>query len=386
MKITIIGAGYVGLSLSTLLAQKHEVYAVDINKTTIDLINSRKSPIGDDLISEFFETKDLNLVAGFFDEKIISESEVVIISTPTSYDPNTNQFDTQSVEDNLGLVSKLNTKALVIIKSTVPVGFTSKMRDKFENKNITFSPEFLREGNALKDNLYPSRIIMGETDNVFEDQILQALVDLSLNNPEVIKMDSTDAEAVKLFSNTYLAMRVSFFNELDTFSELKDLNTKNIIKGVSLDPRIGDFYNNPSFGYGGYCLPKDTKQLLYNFDDVPQNLIEAIVKSNETRKNHISKVIAEKEPKTVGIYRLVMKSGSDNFRDSAIFDIINNLLELGIKIVIYEPNLSKLDNYKFESNIEDFLKASDIIIANRIDDNIKGHEEKVYSRDIFSRD
>lgn len=386
MKFTIVGTGYVGLSLSVLISQKYDVTAVDINETIVDLINNKQSPISDSYISEFLSTKILRLKASLPEPGMYRDSDIVIISTPTSYDPDTNQFDTSSVEMILTNVYKENSEALVIIKSTVPVGFTNRMIEEFKGLSIVFSPEFLREGNALYDNLNPSRIIVGFSKHPLTEKFGSILKSLALNDPEILIMESIEAEAVKLFSNTYLAMRVSFFNELDTFSEVKGLNTYNIVKGVSLDPRIGDFYNNPSFGYGGYCLPKDTKQLLYNFNDVPQNLIEAIVKSNETRKQHISDVILETGSKVVGIYRLTMKTGSDNFRDSAIFDVITKLKDNNIEVIVYEPNLQEYKGLELSNDLEYFLETSDLIIANRIDSILNPVHDKVYSRDLFMRD
>ena len=388
MKIAIAGTGYVGLSLATLLSQKNEVYALDIIPEKVEMINKRISPIKDEKIEEFFKTKELNLKATLDYKEAFKDAKFIIISTPTNYDENLNYFDTSSVEDIIQKVISMNIDTTMVIKSTIPVGFTEMIKKKYNINNIMFSPEFLREGKALYDNLYPSRIIVGEKSKRAEE-FANALKEVSLKEDVIIKyMNSTEAEAVKLFANTYLALRVSYFNELDTYAELKGLNTQDIIEGVSLDPRIGDYYNNPSFGYGGYCLPKDTKQLLANYNNVPQNLIEAIVKSNKTRKEHIINMILKKQPKVVGIYRLTMKANSDNFRASAISDIINGLMEKDIKILIYEPTLDKLtyNNCTVVKDFEEFKNVTDVILVNRIDENIKKVNNKIYTRDLYARD
>lgn len=389
MKITIAGTGYVGLSLATLLSQKHEVVALDIIPEKVEQINHRISPISDEYIEKFFKEKTLNLRATLDYHDAFKDADFIIISTPTNYDPEQNFFDTSSVEDIIQKVKDTeNSNATIIIKSTIPVGFTENIRQKYSLKSIFFSPEFLREGKALYDNLYPSRIIVG--DNTPEaHKFAELLVDASAKpDVPVLFMNSTEAEAVKLFANTYLALRVAYFNELDTYAESKNLNPKDIVAGVSLDPRIGNYYNNPSFGYGGYCLPKDTKQLLANYKNVPQNLISAIVTANDTRKQFITDEIIKQNPKVVGIYRLTMKSESDNFRSSAIQDIIKNLVSKGIEVLIYEPTLSSgvFDGVPVTHDVDDFKKSSSIIVANRIDDALRDVKEKVYTRDLFSRD
>lgn len=388
MKISIAGTGYVGLSLATLLSQKHEVVALDIVPEKVEQINNRISPISDEYIEKFFKEKNLNLRATLDYKDAFDGADFIIISTPTNYDPERNFFDTSSVEDIIEKAKSMEAKATIVIKSTIPVGFTEKTKKKYSLSDLFFSPEFLREGKALYDNLYPSRIIVG--DKTPEAHIFaELLVDAAEKpNVPVLFMNSTEAEAVKLFANTYLALRVAYFNELDTYAESKDLNAKDIIAGVSLDPRIGDYYNNPSFGYGGYCLPKDTKQLLANYKDVPQNLISAIVTANDTRKNFVVSEILAKNPKTVGIYRLTMKSGSDNFRSSAIQDIIHKLVSNGTQVIIYEPTL---DNQKFDSvpvthNLEKFKNASSIIVANRLEDVLQDVKDKVFTRDLYGRD
>lgn len=384
MKIAVAGTGYVGLSLATLLSKKNEVYAYDINEEKIKLINNRISPIKDEYIEKYFKTKKLNLKATQNYKEAFKSAKFIIISTPTNYDEKTNSFDTSSVEDVIKKVIEINKEAIMIIKSTVPVGFTENIKQKYKTENIIFSPEFLREGNALYDNLYPSRIIIGEKSKraqIFANLLKEVCLKTDV---EIKYMNSTEAEAVKLFANTYLALRVAFFNELDTYAELKELNTKDIIEGVCLDPRIGEYYNNPSFGYGGYCLPKDTKQLLANYNDVPQNIITAIVQANETRKNHIVNMINKKNKKTIGIYRLTMKKESDNFRESAIIDIIKKLKEK--EIIIYEPTL-KIKTYngcKVINDIKKFNEESEIIIVNRKDKNVKQLTKEIYTRDIFN--
>ncbi len=388
MKIAVAGTGYVGLSLATLLSEKNEVVALDVIPEKVDKINNRISPIKDEYIEEFFKTKKLNLRATLDFREAFQDAEYIIISTPTNYDDVTNYFDTSSVEDIIEKVISMGVKTTMIVKSTVPVGFIDNMKAKYHIDNIIFSPEFLREGKALYDNLYPSRIIVGEKSERAE-KFANLLKDSALKDDVVIKyMNNTEAEAVKLFANTYLALRVSYFNELDTYAELKGLNTKDIIEGIGLDPRIGDHYNNPSFGYGGYCLPKDTKQLLANYDQVPQNIIEAIVKSNDTRKDHITDMVCKKNPNVVGIYRLTMKTDSDNFRASAIQGIIERLKKKKMSIVIYEPTLNEeiFNECKIIHDLEEFKNISDIILANRLDDNLKQVSKKVYTRDLYSRD
>lgn len=388
MKIAVAGTGYVGLSLAVLLSQHNEVYALDIMKEKVDMINNHISPIRDNEIEDYLKNKKLNLKATLDYKEAFKDAKYIVISTPTNYDDKTNKFDTSSVEDTIEKVISMNLDTTIIIKSTIPVGFTEKMKDKYGIDNIIFSPEFLREGSALYDNLYPSRIILGEKSKRAE-KFANLLKEGALKeNIDVKFMGNTEAEAVKLFSNTYLALRVAYFNELDTYCELKGLNTKQIIEGVGLDPRIGSHYNNPSFGYGGYCLPKDTKQLLANYKDVPENLIEAIVKSNDTRKTHIAEMIISKNPKVVGIYRLTMKTDSDNFRSSAIQGVIQNLKKSNVEIIIYEPTLEddEFNDCKVIHDFDEFKKCSDIIIANRLEDALKDCKDKVYTRDLYSRD
>jgi len=388
MKIAVAGTGYVGLANAVLLAQHNEVIALDIIQEKVDMLNKRQSPIVDQDIEEFLATKKLNLKATTNPEEVFKDAEFIIVSTPTNYDPEQNFFDTSSVESVINDVLSINPKATMIIKSTVPVGYTEQVRQKFNTDNIIFSPEFLREGKALYDNLYPSRIIVGEqSERAKEFANLLAEGAIREDIP-ILYTDSTEAEAIKLFANTYLAMRVSFFNELDTYAELNGLDTKQIIEGVGHDPRIGSHYNNPSFGYGGYCLPKDTKQLKANFKDIPNELINAIVDSNDTRKKHVSDMILKRDPKKVGIYRLTMKTGSDNFRQSAIQDVINQMYEAGVEVVIYEPVLeeNEFDGLEVIKSIDEFKKVSDVIVANRLDEDIKDVREKVYTRDLFSRD
>lgn len=388
MKIAVAGTGYVGLSIATLLSQKNEVVALDIIPEKVEMINNRISPIKDKEIEEYLKNKNLNLRATLDYKEAFEGAEFIVISTPTNYDDVQNYFDTSSVEDIIKKVISMNIDTTMVVKSTIPVGFIKNMKEKYNIDNIMFSPEFLREGRALYDNLYPSRIIVGEKSERAE-KFANLLKEGALKEDIIIKyMDSTEAEAVKLFANTYLALRVAYFNELDTYAETKGLNAKDIIEGVCLDPRIGNQYNNPSFGYGGYCLPKDTKQLLANYKDVPQNLIEAIVNANKTRKDFITDEILKTKPKTVGIYRLTMKAGSDNFRSSAIQDIIKNLRANNVNVVIYEPTLkqTEFDGFEVISDIEKFKEMSSIILANRQEDILSDVKDKVYTRDLFSRD
>ncbi len=385
-KITVVGAGYVGMSLSVLLSQSNEVVVLDIDKSRVAKINSKKSTIKDTLIDEYLHNKQLNLRATNDAKEAFEDSNYIIIATPTDYDVSKKYFDTSSVEEVIEQVNKYNSLALIIIKSTIPIGYTKKLCKKYDTDRIVFSPEFLREGSALHDNLYPSRIIIGSK-NEKAINFLNILKNESLdNNTQVLAMDSVEAESVKLFANSYLALRVSFFNELDSFALQNNLNPKDIIDGVSLDSRIGNYYNNPSFGYGGYCLPKDTQQLLSNFEGVPQNIIKSIVDSNNTRKNYIYSHVKQFSPSTIGLYRLVMKADSDNFRFSAIQDIAEIFHSEGCNIVVYEPAIeSELteQGYRVINSIEDFKRVSDVVLANRTDAELDDISEKVFSRDLY---
>lgn len=386
MKIAVAGTGYVGLSIATLLAQHNDVVAVDVILEKVEMLNRKESPIEDKEIKEYL--KKVDLVATLDWKEAYKDAEYVVVAAPTNYDDVTNKFDTCAVEDVISKVLSCNEKATIVVKSTIPVGYTKEVNAKFNTDRVIFSPEFLREGKALYDNLYPSRIVVGEQSErarVFAELLKEGAIKQDV---EILFTDSTEAEAIKLFANTYLALRVSYFNELDTYCEVKGLDTEQIIRGIGLDPRIGSYYNNPSFGYGGYCLPKDTKQLKANYRDVPEELISAIVSSNKTRKEHIATQILSRNPNVVGIYRLTMKAGSDNFRASAIQDVMKKLRGEGVEVVVYEPTLDceEFWKYKVINDLEEFKKKCDVIVVNRYESSLDDVAEKVYTRDIFKRD
>lgn len=390
MKIAVAGLGYVGLSIAVLLSQNNEVIGFDISSEKVEMINKKQSPIQDKEIQEFLSTKELNLVATTNSYEAFTDADYIFIATPTDYNPNTNYFNTSSVDEVINESISINERAVIVIKSTVPIGYTESKRKQFGTNRIVFSPEFLREGKALYDNLYPSRIVVGEKSDrakKFAELLLEGAIKKDV---PILLTDSTEAEAIKLFANTFLAMRVAFFNELDTYCEIKGLDTRQVIEGVCLDPRIGMYYNNPSFGYGGYCLPKDTKQLLANYEKegAPQKLIEAIVESNQVRKEHIAYMIEKRKPKVIGVYRLVMKKDSDNFRQSAILDVMDILREKGYEIIIYEPVIKeeKFNGIKVEKDLKRFKEVSDVILANRMFKDLEDVEGKVYTRDLFNRD
>lgn len=389
MKIAVAGTGYVGLSMATLLSQNNEVVALDIVPEKVNMINNRVSPIVDEKISDFFANRQLDLVATTNPEEAYKDAEFVIIATPTNYNPDQGHFDVSAVDAVIEDVVRINPNALMIIKSTIPVNYTEDAKKKFNTENLLFSPEFLREGKALEDNLHPSRIIVGEMSDramKFADLLEEASEEQNVNK---LFVPSSEAEAIKLFANTYLAMRVAFFNELDTYAEVRGLDTRRIVTGVGLDPRIGDFYNNPSFGYGGYCLPKDTKQLLASYEDVPEELMMSIVNSNETRKKFIADQIKEMNPQVVGVYRLTMKFDSDNFRDSSVFGVMDKLREAGVDMIIYEPTIQSQSEYNgiaIENDLTAFKQKADVIISNRITSELNDVMDKVYSRDLYQRD
>lgn len=384
-KITVVGLGYVGMSMACLLAQHNEVMALELDRSRVDKINKRISPIKDEEIDRFFKEKDLNLKATTDNEEALREANIVVVATPTDYDPEKGFFDTSSVDEVIAMVMEKNPQTTVIIKSTIPIGYVEGIRKLYKEIKIIFSPEFLREGQALYDNLYPSRIIMGDDGQEAEAFAQLLLQGANKKDVPLLFVGPSEAEAIKLFSNTFLAMRVAFFNELDSFAEIKGLNSQEIIRGVGMDPRIGDYYNNPSFGYGGYCLPKDTRQLLANFEGVPQEIIEAIVTSNATRKNHIASQILKMKPRRVGVYRLIMKSGSDNFRASSIIDVMDIIKKAGVELLVYEPNWKEdaIMGLRLVRDIEEFKKLSDLILTNRLSDELEDVLDKVYTRDIF---